>query len=64
MFTTPMDDPGGRMLIKPQYVGWSSDDAVKHYLQRLTAKIPYFETMHEPELNFVKVRSSYFARSI
>ena len=38
-----------------QYVGWSSDDAVKHYLTRLNAKIPHFETMDEPELNYIKV---------
>ncbi len=41
-----------------QYVGWSSDDAVKHYLARIAAKIPHFETMEEPELNYIKVRNS------
>lgn len=38
-----------------KYVGWSSDDAVKHYLARVNAKIPHFETMEERELNFIKV---------
>ena len=41
-----------------QYVGWSSDDAVKHYLARMSAKIPHFETMEEGELNFIKVRDA------
>lgn len=44
-------------LINHQYVGWSSDDAVKHYLARIAAKIPHFETMEEPELNYIKVRA-------
>ena len=38
-----------------QYVGWDSRDAVKHYLARISARIPQFETMEEPELNFIKV---------
>lgn len=38
-------------------MGWSSDDAVKHYLARMSAKIPHFETMEERELNFIKVNS-------
>ena len=37
------------------YVGWTSDEAVKHYLARMSAKIPHFETMNEPELNYIKV---------
>ena len=40
-----------------KYIGWSSDDAVKHYLARMSAKIPHFETMEEPELNYIKVRN-------
>lgn len=44
-------------LTNRQYVGWSSDDAVKHYLARIAAKIPHFETMEEPELNYIKVRA-------
>ena len=42
-------------LITEQYVGWSANDAVKHYLQRITAKIPHFESMEERELDFIKV---------
>lgn len=42
-------------LMIVQYVGWSSDDAVKHYLARISAKIPHFETMEETELNYIKV---------
>ena len=38
-----------------KYIGWSADDAVKHYLQRITAKIPHFETMEERELDYIKV---------
>lgn len=28
---------------------------MKHYLARVSAKIPHFETMEEPELNYIKV---------
>ena len=52
-------DPGQRFVPADslKYVGWSSEDAVKHYLQRLTAKIPDFETMEEKDLNFIKASS-------
>lgn len=42
-------------ISSPDYVGWKSDDAVKHYLARMSAKIPHFETMEEPELNYIKM---------
>ncbi|KAI9793401.1 MAG: hypothetical protein M1816_000293 [Peltula sp. TS41687] len=42
-------------ISSPDYVGWNADDAVKHYLARITAKIPYFETMEEPDLNYIKM---------
>lgn len=42
-----------------KYIGWSSDDAVKHYLARMSAKIPHFETMEERELNFIKVNGGH-----
>ncbi|KAI4144435.1 MAG: hypothetical protein L6R39_004185 [Caloplaca ligustica] len=42
-------------ISSPDYVGWSSEDAVKHYLSRMSAKIPHFETMEEPELNYIKM---------
>ncbi|KAI9747803.1 MAG: hypothetical protein M1815_003892 [Lichina confinis] len=41
-------------ISSPDYVGWDSQEAVKHYLSRITAKIPHFETMEETSLNFVK----------
>ena len=42
-------------ISSPDYIGWSSDAAVKHYLARMSAKIPHFETMEEPELNYIKM---------
>lgn len=39
----------------PDYTGWKEEDAVKHYLDRVNAKIPVFETMNEPELNYIKM---------
>ncbi|MCJ1395243.1 hypothetical protein MMC18_008127 [Xylographa bjoerkii] len=42
-------------ISSPDYVGWTSDEAVQHYLARITAKIPHFETMSEPELNYIKM---------
>ncbi|MCJ1353080.1 MAG: hypothetical protein MMC33_003064 [Icmadophila ericetorum] len=42
-------------ISSPDYVGWSQEAAVKHYLARVTAKIPHFETMEEPELNYIKM---------
>ena len=42
-------------ISSPDYVGWSSDDAVKHYLARMIAKIPHFETMEESDLNYIKM---------
>ncbi|KAL9591043.1 MAG: hypothetical protein Q9203_000143 [Teloschistes exilis] len=44
-------------IIEENYVGWESEDAVKHYLARMSAKIPHFETMEEQELNYIKVRA-------
>lgn len=41
-----------------QYAGWNAEDAVKAYLERVNAKIPHFETMDEPELNYIKVSGS------
>ncbi|KAF8472485.1 6-phosphofructo-2-kinase-domain-containing protein [Kalaharituber pfeilii] len=39
----------------PDYAGWNAEDAVKAYLERVNAKIPHFETMDEPELNYIKM---------
>ncbi|KAL4914273.1 6-phosphofructo-2-kinase-domain-containing protein [Aspergillus aurantiobrunneus] len=38
-----------------QYVGWTSEDAVKHYLARISARIPQFHTMEEKDLNYIKM---------
>lgn len=52
----------GRVLIgscnnpnRAQYVGWTSEEAVKHYLARISARIPHFHTMEEKDLNYIKV---------
>lgn len=42
-------------ISSPDYIGWSSDAAVKHYLARMSAKIPNFETMEETDLNYIKM---------
>ncbi|KAI9844117.1 MAG: hypothetical protein M1837_005831 [Sclerophora amabilis] len=42
-------------ISSPDYVGWTADDAVKAYLERVSAKIPHFETMEEPDLNYIKM---------
>lgn len=42
-------------ISSPDYSGWVSDDAVKHYLARMNAKIPHFETMEEADLNYIKM---------
>ena len=42
-------------ISSPDYIGWSSDDAVRHYLARMSAKIPHFETMEESDLNYIKM---------
>jgi hypothetical protein len=49
-------EPSNSSLTLRQYVGWNSDDAVKHYLGRISARIPQFETMEEKDLNYIKVR--------
>lgn len=38
-----------------QYVSWSPEDAVKHYLTRISSRIPQFTTMEEKDLNYIKV---------
>lgn len=43
------------MLNVSQFVGMDPDEAAKLYLQRINVKIPYFETMNEPDLNYVKM---------
>jgi hypothetical protein len=36
-------------------VNWDADEAIKHYLGRISARIPHFETMEEKDLNYIKV---------
>lgn len=42
-------------ISSPDYLHWKADDAVKHYLARMSAKIPHFETMEETDLNYIKM---------
>lgn len=42
-------------ISSPDYIGWDEKDAVKHYLARIKAKIPHFETMEESDLNYIKM---------
>jgi len=50
-------------ISSPDYIGWDPAEAVKHYLARMSAKIPHFETMEEPDLNFIKV-GQFFSWSL
>lgn len=43
-----------------QYVSWKSEDAVKHYLNRISSRIPQFQSMEEKDLNYIKVREVDF----
>ncbi|EGC48308.1 6-phosphofructo-2-kinase [Histoplasma capsulatum var. duboisii H88] len=45
-------------ISSPDYVGWDPKDAVKDYLARISARIPQFQTMNEPELNYIKAGTS------
>ena len=45
-------------ISSPDYIGWSSDEAVKHYLARVSAKIPDFESMEESDLNYIKMMNA------
>lgn len=42
-------------ISSPDYVGWDANDAIKHYLGRISARIPQFETMEEQDLNYIKM---------
>ncbi|KAJ5902474.1 hypothetical protein N7495_003002 [Penicillium taxi] len=42
-------------ISSPDYVTWSPEDAVKHYLARISARIPQFQSMEEKDLNFIKM---------
>ncbi|KAJ5822884.1 Bifunctional 6-phosphofructo-2-kinase/fructose-2 6-bisphosphate 2-phosphatase [Penicillium robsamsonii] len=42
-------------ISSPDYVSWKSEDAVKHYLNRIYSRIPQFQTMEEKDLNYIKM---------
>ncbi|KAJ5701544.1 hypothetical protein N7488_009092, partial [Penicillium malachiteum] len=42
-------------ISSPDYVSWKPEDAVKHYLNRISARIPQFQTMEEKDLNYIKM---------
>ncbi|KAL2855526.1 6-phosphofructo-2-kinase-domain-containing protein [Aspergillus pseudoustus] len=42
-------------ISSPDYIGWTAEDAVKHYLARISARIPQFQTMEEKDLNYIKM---------
>ncbi|PMD49232.1 bifunctional 6-phosphofructo-2-kinase/fructose-2,6-bisphosphate 2-phosphatase [Hyaloscypha bicolor E] len=42
-------------ISSPDFVGMDPDEAAKLYLKRIDMKIPHFETMNEPDLNYVKM---------
>ncbi|EHL01648.1 putative 6-phosphofructo-2-kinase/fructose-2,6-biphosphatase [Glarea lozoyensis 74030] len=62
-------------ISSPDFVGMDPDEAAQLYLKRIDMKIPYFETMSEPDLNYVKMinageriqynnsRHTFFARA-
>ncbi|KAI5803152.1 6-phosphofructo-2-kinase-domain-containing protein [Geopyxis carbonaria] len=42
-------------ISSPDYAGWNQDDAVRHYIARMQAKIPHFETINEKDLSYIKL---------
>ncbi|KAG0648333.1 Fructose-2 [Hyphodiscus hymeniophilus] len=42
-------------ISSPDFIGMDPDEAAKLYLRRIDVKIPLFETMDEPDLNYVKM---------
>ncbi|KAF4634604.1 hypothetical protein G7Y89_g3510 [Cudoniella acicularis] len=42
-------------ISSPDFIGMDPDDAAQLYLKRIDMKIPYFETMEEIDLNYVKM---------
>ena len=42
-------------ISSPDYHNWDEKEAVRHYLARMKAKIPHFETMEETDLNYIKM---------
>lgn len=42
-------------ISSPDYQGWSSEKAVQDYLARLAARIPFFETLEDLDLHWIKM---------
>ncbi|KAF9437889.1 hypothetical protein BGZ76_010671 [Entomortierella beljakovae] len=42
-------------LTSPDYVGWKDTDAVQDFKRRINNHLPYYQTISEPELSFVKL---------
>ncbi|KAI5289107.1 hypothetical protein KEM54_004395 [Ascosphaera aggregata] len=42
-------------ISSPDYVGMDPNVAIKDYLNRISARIPHYETMTESDLNFIKM---------
>ncbi|CAI7583219.1 unnamed protein product [Penicillium pancosmium] len=45
-------------ISSPDYVSWTPEDAVKHYLTRISSRIPQFQTMEEKDLNYIKMMNA------
>jgi 6-phosphofructo-2-kinase/fructose-2,6-biphosphatase 4 len=42
-------------ISSPDFAGMDPDEAARLYLKRIEMRIPIFETMNEPELNYIKM---------
>ncbi|CAK3808612.1 6-phosphofructo-2-kinase fructose-2,6-bisphosphatase [Lecanosticta acicola] len=42
-------------ISSPDYIGWSPEDAVRDYLNRINARIPHYESVEEKDLHYVKM---------
>ncbi|KAK9319706.1 6-phosphofructo-2-kinase-domain-containing protein [Lipomyces orientalis] len=42
-------------ISSPDYIGWDEKEAIRHYLKRISDKIPHYETLDEPEFSYIKL---------
>ncbi|KAK9248292.1 6-phosphofructo-2-kinase-domain-containing protein [Lipomyces tetrasporus] len=42
-------------ISSPDYIGWDEKEAIRHYLRRISDKIPHYETLDEPEFSYIKL---------
>ncbi|CCJ31133.1 unnamed protein product [Pneumocystis jirovecii] len=42
-------------ISSPDYISWKPEDAVEDYLKRINNKIPFYETIVENDLSYIKV---------